>query len=325
MLKLEHLVENFDLARFALDDYDHDPERLDESLGWFRISSNAVYPFFGRQGLNFLRLCPAEEKPLSTVEAEIEFIDYLIGCGFRAMRPIAGHAGRKCREIDTPWGKYCVSAFRGVGGKSMEDVELTEAILYAYGKTLGQLHRLSMDFNPAQRRSTFENIAGQMQPLLPETLQPVLRDVILQLNAIPRTRENFGLVHYDFEPDNVFYDEESGKISVIDFDDCIYHFYALDVEQCLESLKELLSAGGFQKARALFLSGYRSEHVLPQEMEEKLALMRQFIDLRAYARLTHCLDSEPGVRYPWMDELTERLQKKRDWLKKKLLNGQNYQ
>jgi len=322
MLKLEYLMENFDLARFALCDYDHDPERLDESLGWFRISSNAVYPFFDRNGLNFLRLCPVEEKAISMVESEIEFIDYLISCGFGAMQPITGHSGKHCREIDTPWGKYCVSAFRGVGGKSIEDVKLTEDILYAYGKTLGQLHRLSMGFKPAKSRPAYEVIARQMQPLLPETLQPVLQEVILQLDAIPRTRENFGLVHYDFEPDNVFYDGDTGKISVIDFDDCLYHFYALDVEQSLDALGELLPWEAFEQARKVFLEGYRSEHALSPEMEGKLSLMRQFIDLRSYARLTHCLNSEPGIRYPWMDELTNRLAEKREWLGERILKSQ---
>lgn len=87
MLKMEYLFENFDLAREALKNYAHDEARLAESLNWFRISSNAVYPYFDGENLCFLRLCPAGEKPDGYVEAEIEFIDYLIANNFPAMEP----------------------------------------------------------------------------------------------------------------------------------------------------------------------------------------------------------------------------------------------
>ena len=45
MLKLKYLEENFDLARYALANWRHDGETLADRLKWFRISSNAVYPF----------------------------------------------------------------------------------------------------------------------------------------------------------------------------------------------------------------------------------------------------------------------------------------
>ena len=319
MLKLEYLFENFDLARYALEDYPHDASRLEESLKWFRISSNAVYPFFDDHGLNFLRLCPVQEKSPDMVAGEIEFIDYLIDRGFWAMKPIVGFSGEKCRKLDTPWGTYCVSAFRGVSGISIEDTELTESVLYAYGRALGQLHRLSMRFTPHHKRKTYEEIAGEMRLHLPEELCSVLDRVMENLAQIPRTQENFGLVHYDFEPDNVFYDAAAGKIHVIDFDDCLYHYYALDVEQSLASLAELIPEHEWQMAKGIFLDGYRSEHSLPEEMEEKLPLMRQFVDLRAYARLSDCLDSKPLFHPSWLDELMGRLEEKRAALKKSLL------
>ena len=322
MLKLEYLFENFDLARYALEDYPHDASRLEESLNWFRISSNAVYPFFDDNGLNFLRLCPAQEKSLEMVAGEIEFIEYLIDCGFAAMKPIAGFSQKKCRQIDTPWGEYCVSAFRRVCGTSIEDTELTESVLYAYGRALGELHRLSMDFVPRHKRTTYEEVAIEMKLYLPEELCSVLDCVMENLAQIPRNRENFGLVHYDFEPDNVFYDVNTGKIHVIDFDDCLYHYYALDVEQSLDSLAELIPENEWQTAKEIFLNGYRSEHSLPAEMEEKLPLMRQFVNLRAYARLSGCLDSKPLFHPPWLDELIGRLEEKRAALKQSLLKWQ---
>ena len=64
MLKLKYLFENFDLARKCMEFYECDMDSVDEMLRYFRISSNAIYPFRlkpdGR--ICFLRLSPAEEK-----------------------------------------------------------------------------------------------------------------------------------------------------------------------------------------------------------------------------------------------------------------------
>lgn len=62
MLKLEYLFENYELAREALALWEHDEENLEEMLGYFRISSNAVYPFTREGRVCFLRLAPVGEK-----------------------------------------------------------------------------------------------------------------------------------------------------------------------------------------------------------------------------------------------------------------------
>lgn len=64
MLPLKYLFENFDLAKECLKLYDHSERHLDEMLRYFRISSNAVYPFCTENGtVCFLRLSPPEEEP----------------------------------------------------------------------------------------------------------------------------------------------------------------------------------------------------------------------------------------------------------------------
>lgn len=319
MLKLEYLFENFDLARAALTHYAHDPDRLDESLSWFRISSNAVYPYFHQGELHFLRLCPAAEKQLADIAAEIEFIRYLRSRDYPAMEPVPTLSGALWETISTPWGDYHMSAFRRVPGRAMEDVPLTQDILRAYGSSLGRMHRLSADFTPTLRRSSYEDVAQTMCSALPSKLHPVLADALEQLSRLPRTKETYGLVHYDYEPDNVFYNETTQRISVIDFDDSLYHFYALDVEQALDSLGELVPIVDLPHARSAFLTGYRAEHSLPPEMEAALPLMRRFIDLRACARLHACLDSQPREQPAWLTSLQVRLTARRDELEAQLL------
>ena len=60
MLKLKYLFENYDLAKEALKNWEHDADTLDYMLSKFRISSNAIYPFYKNGEVCFLRLAPVE-------------------------------------------------------------------------------------------------------------------------------------------------------------------------------------------------------------------------------------------------------------------------
>lgn len=137
MLKLKYLTENFDLARLALTHWKHDAATLEERLGWFRISSNAVYPFDREGRLCFLRLSPAAEKRSLDLLGELDFLTFLQRRGYPAMRPIAADGGDMLVPLDTPWGMWYASAFRCVPGQPLEELPMTDEPAQAYGAALG--------------------------------------------------------------------------------------------------------------------------------------------------------------------------------------------
>lgn len=77
MLKLKHLFDNRDLAKMILDNWQYDPSSTD-MFEYFRISSNAVYPFRNKGKVKLLRFAPCAEKSKDNLIAELEFIRYLI-------------------------------------------------------------------------------------------------------------------------------------------------------------------------------------------------------------------------------------------------------
>ncbi len=119
--------------------------------------------------------------------------------------------------------------------------------------------------------------------------------------------EQYGLIHYDFEFDNVFYDADTNTCSVIDFDDGMYHWYALDVVQVLDCIEDELTSEACEQAKEKFLEGYRSEHCLTEEMQKSYALMRRFTNLYGYARLIRCVAEKFDVEPDWMSELRSEL------------------
>ena len=312
MLKLKHLVENFDLAKEALSQWQHDPETLDKALSWFRISSNAVYPFFCKGNLCFLRLAPTEEKMERNIRGELEFLKYLQEKDFPSLRPIPSKTGELLLTLSTVWGDYYACAFEKVPGKQIEDIELTETVLYEYGRTLGKLHVLSADFMPITKKWSHKDALDWAESVLtaysaPEKMCAELTKVRELLADLPANPGQYGLVHYDFESDNVFFDPTTESCAVIDFDDGMYHWYALDIEQALDSLSELLPEENFPAAKEKFLQGYASARPLPEQLEEQLPLMRRFVDLFGYARLLQCVSEKPEQVPQWMEKLEKKL------------------
>lgn len=317
MMKLHHLMENFALARLSLQHYSHDEASLPETFRHFRISANAVYPYRSNGVLCFLRLAPADEKASAEIEAEVQFIQHLRSAGFAAMRPIAALDGRFVLPLSTPYGAYTASSFEGVPGIPIEDTACSPAILHEMGCTLARLHNLSQSIRVQRpdHRQMMVHIHHMLQENnAPESIFHAWQCINNLLDALPLSPDTYGLLHYDFEPDNVFWNEETKCCAVIDFDDAMYGFFSMDVEQALDALTEITDDAGC----AAFMEGYRHMRPFTEEMEAQRPLMRAFINLRSYTRLLHCLNDPVETMPAWMPVLIEKLNCKKNQLESSL-------
>lgn len=312
MLKLKYLYENYDLAKYALENWEYDADTLDGYLKHFRISSNAVYPFLWQGDVRFLRLSPVSEKMENNLKGELDFLRYLQIRSYPAVIPVESKSGELVVTLDSVWGKYYASVFKGVDGISIEDTDCNDHILFAYGKALGQLHVLSSEYSPEIRKWTYRDALSWIGKMLeeyhaPDKMTAELDDVRQALDALPQTGDTFGLIHYDFEPDNVFWDENSQRCTAIDFEDGMYHFFLLDLEQAMDALLENIPADRQPNAKSAFLRGYQSAKTLQPDYSEKLKLMRRFCNLYSYARLIRCVAEEYPDEPDWMVRLRKKL------------------
>ncbi len=302
MLKLRYLFENYDLAKEALKHWAHDDHSLDEALSRFRISANAIYPFYHNNGIYFLRLAPTEEKLERNLIGELEFIQYLRKNNYPVMEPVASLSGKYLLRLNTQWGNYYACVYKGVDGVQIKNTDYSDNIMFIYGKTLGRLHSLSSQYTPATKKWAYTDVLDWIERVLleyhaPDSMRSKLDAVKDNLLYLPQSNNCYGLVHYDFEPDNVFYDTVKKHCNVIDFDDGMYHWYAVDIEQVFGELSEALNHKELKRAKIEFIRGYKEEHAITQDDLTTLPIMRQFIDLFSYARLIRCVaetfDNEP--------------------------------
>lgn len=317
MLKLKYLFHNESLAKMLLGHWEYDEESLD-LFKYYRISSNAVYPFRFQGRTQLLRFAPAPEKRQENVLAELEFIAYLRSRGYGALETVEATDGVKLVEAQTPWGSYYASVFRRVPGAQLSQIELRSDIIHRYGAALGELHRLSSTYEPAaagcKRWSWQEALAWMQEELaaFPMESAALAEAELLQdcLSRMPASSADYGLIHYDFECDNVFYDEQTQMCHVIDFDDALYHWYVMDIEQALGSLQDELPAEQMEQARRAFLDGYATTYDLPEENMVLVAACRRFAGLYSYVRCLRALSEQWNHEPEWMTGLRAHLQQR---------------
>ncbi|KNY29615.1 phosphotransferase enzyme family protein [Pseudobacteroides cellulosolvens] len=211
----------------VLENWEYDPSSLD-LLNYYRISSNAVYPFMYNGQVRILRFCPCNEKDKSNIIGELEFIRYLYSKGYPALHTVKSKNNQELLQVHTPWGDYFAFVFERVAGIQLGETDYTCDICRKHGKYLGRLHKLSSEYKP------------------PNTMRHSYEDVLIWAE---RELLNF----------NIFYDNTADTLNIIDFDDAMYHWYIMDICQALDSIMNDGCCADFSSMNACFFEGYREE------------------------------------------------------------------
>jgi Ser/Thr protein kinase RdoA (MazF antagonist) len=108
--------------------------------------------------------------------------------------------------------------------------------------------------------------------------------VIRELNALPRSRASYGLIHADLNHDNLFFDD--GRLVVFDFDDCCFCWFAYDLAVAIYHLpaSETQNATNANAQRAFrwLLRGYGRVAQFDPEWLEWVPLFLRWRDLLIY-------------------------------------------
>ncbi len=307
MMKLKYMINNTDNAtQGLLGNWAHDKG----SASFWRASSNYIYRFLANGEVRFLRFARREERSMDRLEGELDLLLYLKKHGFPGVWPlesINGNYIEKHRDHDLI---YHGMVFEDAPGKYLTPEEKTDEHFQVWGQTLAQLHNLSQHYNPEVRRHVdysdylglfIEKFNHWQQQSAAEEAEEVAR----QMGQLPATPEEFGLIHYDFQDDNIFWNQQQQKFYVIDFDDCHYNFYALDILRALADVLEERQDG--QRCLDLFLKGYARQRPLPTLWQHRDIFSRYEKLMHFYVIQNSLEDSDPREDPDWLMELRPRL------------------
>lgn len=184
-----------------------------------------------------------------------------------------------------------------------------------WGQSLAQLHNASENYTVSDRPTWQDHIAT-IDAQLPghETeAHTTLARLKRELSALPSTTENFGLIYFDFELDNLLWHE--GEISIIDFDDLAFYWFAADMAFALRDLfdDDPAQIDLTHPTAVAFLAGYRSVRSVSDDDLKHLPLFLRLHNLILFTKIARSLGSEAPPDDPeWTTGLRTRLHQMMD-------------
>jgi Ser/Thr protein kinase RdoA (MazF antagonist) len=168
------------------------------------------------------------------------------------------------------------------------------------------MHVLSKRYEPPQanwRRPKWDAPDMlEVERILPAAEGAVLdrfHELMEHLEQLPKDSETYGLIHQDAHGGNLFVDE-SGQITLFDFDDCAYSWYMNDIAIVLfyAVMWEEDAAGFTQAFMTHFLRGYSRENHLDPAWLVQIPHFLKLREIDLYAVIHRSFDVE-SLDDPW--------------------------
>ncbi len=322
MLKVDSTVDAQGRSRIAerlLEHWEHDPG----SARFFRSSTNFVYIFHKGGEPCFLRFAERAEREGAAIEAEIALLSFLDNQGMTVTTPIESKNGQCMETVETDLGTFHAVVFAQLPGREAAIEKLSTTQFEVWGAALGKLHALMhlCQDSRLSARGTWRDHLTLIRNFLPEEemgVQAEFDHLTSWLSTLPMTETNYGLIHGDFELDNLRWQDET--IAMFDFDDCSSYWYVADVAFALRDLFETgvdLSHPSF----LAFVRGYCEHSSLDEELISQLPAWMRLANLIQYAKLVRAMDLEQDQDYPeWCASLRLKLENKMQNYKASLLS-----
>lgn len=243
-----------------------------------------------------LRISALGDRTVNDYLAETEFVRFLAENDGPVANVIPSVNGKLVEQIEIDGKVIYAGLFayaKGIliadnGYRYREGASLSE-YFFNTGKALGKIHRLSKTYTPVHNRPDYfdkYNMAYIDRLISNEyiDLKSAIEKRLDSFQALPKNKDCYGMIHFDFSDGNYHIDMDTGLITVFDFDNCMNCWYMFDLANLWihnEGWTRPEPDPGkrfalMQQCFDLQLQGYKTETELPEEMLKKLPL---FIDM----------------------------------------------
>jgi len=246
-----------------------------DELSRLNAFENHVYEFTNADGVEvILRISHSARRTHDYTQGEIEFVRFLAAAGLPVASPVLSECGRFIERIedDQPGHYFLASAFERAPGVVFDDAPALKAAYWApplfreLGRTFARLHERAREYrvsNPHFKRQEWHQYdvvdIDRFAPPEETLVRERTFEIIERLHRLPRTPDGYGLIHADLHMHNFCFDD--GKITVFDFDNAEYAWFAKDIAVILFYVGRTVPAEERTATAAAFLrpflEGYR--------------------------------------------------------------------
>jgi amicoumacin kinase len=262
---------------------------------------NYVFEFKRGDVEYILRIGHALRRSENLVRGEVDWIQYLYRGGVTVAQPVQSTAGNLVEVIeDGQGGHFLAVASRKAYGIMPFSVRDT-AFYRSYGRLMGKMHALTGRYqppDPAWKRPEWDDPIMQAAvhnlPQGEEGVKARYGELLDHLYTLPQDPTCYGLIHQDVHAANFLMDEQ-GRLTLYDFDDCVYGWYANDIAIALfymvnEAPEGAAFAGEFMPH---FLAGYREEYAIEERWLREIPHFLKQREIELYGVIYDAMGPDP--------------------------------
>lgn len=274
---------------------------------WWRSSASHVFVIPGPGGRRYLRFVPDTCRASESVAAVTHLVARLKKLGSAVVAPVPTAAGDLTVTVATELGRMHATVVEAAPGEQVDIDDLTVVQAERWGQALARLHHDAAGLG-AGLPEPFGELAHLPHAFAGDrAVVDATARLLDAAAALPRDEHRWGVVHGDFELDNIAWQDDHAM--AYDFDEAAVSWYAADVAYAVRDLG--LGAGRPTAAHRplldAFVLGYRSVRPLDQR---DLALLPLFSGLHAatsLVRIRHALGERGQDEEPWLERLRAKL------------------
>ena len=247
------------IAACALFDLDHEGAR---PLGGYE---SQVYQVSGRGGPRVLRLTSSRRRTREEVMAELEWVCFLDRAGVPVARP-ALPLPEAVRPLPADGGYLTAVLFERAPGRPFGREDWSPSAVERWGELLATMHALAREYVPKlpyRRRFWRDDVRYRADDHVPAgdgAFFRAWRALCARLATLPSDPTQVGLIHADVGPENLMVDPRDGAITVLDFADSIYSWFAHDLACSICEARHVCLGSGIELPSwftAALFDGYR--------------------------------------------------------------------
>lgn len=243
---------------------------------------------------------PNDEIDVHAMQAILNWLGFLVKQGASVPSPLRSGQGNLIESVEFENKTYIFAAFKKVEGTLAESLfpdRWNDDLTSALGHAVGRMHAISRGYYPEDERllrPTWDRIINCFNPAeeLDANHLPIRKkqqEVTAIIQSLAKDEGSFGLIHTDLHFANFVVDETAQSVTIIDFDDCSYGWYVMDIAMLLLDLT-VLHRGRDLEAYSedflkRFLRSYLEEYSLDQYWIEMLPNFLKLLEIGLYTML----------------------------------------
>ena len=273
------------------------------------VADGASFTYRIRLGgaAHYLRLTAPGWQSLGEIQGELAFIGAARSAGIATPSPVRSLGGEFIERVRDRGLEFLAVVFEEAPGRPLDPGEWDESRINRWGRLLAELHDAAPRTLPdGERRRDWRDELALLGSWLPgdETeAHAHLARATRWLQALPQDPHLYGLVHFDVQGDNLLWANSSP--TVIDFDDCLFHWFAADIARALATFR-FEAPERRRVLTAWLLDGYQQVRLLDPIAAESLAEFMRVVSIGSLAWSLHwrsrgnsvegAQDAEQGLR-----------------------------